>query len=991
MFEKIKSLFGDFLQINTFEEKTILIKGLVGDSFKLNQQKDECHKRYLDKRAELERDGSNIKKGLEGDKLKFFIQEKYNEKTSLFLDELLVINDNIKEKEQEILKICKGDVKATNYFNILKNLDNFINYPTLRYKDYLYTNIGRKRESMPQISSENIDDIILHFGNNTNIVIKKCLCKVKELLPTQYEFDDMKVLQKIAKIGDNKQKPFIISQDKHLVDSHHNWASLMEIDPDMEVTCYIINLPIVELLRRLNIMKISHNKDINDDIKKAVNTALEMYDNNLIKGEKLDEITNKILSSPKSLKTYYSNLIVVFDDKLLLLKRGDKDSFEPNKWCLPGGKVEVGETTNEGAVRETKEETGLTFDSNDITYMDEFNDKDNVLLYYLISLDTKDSLPEIVITKEHSDYFWGNINDLNNEEYPLLLDLGKHLKQILTKEDLIEKGVLNDLIKGGLQIGTIRHWEDGQYQKISDTGKDDWKKISDQSNHPKNQNKSQTNKSQTNIVKDTIEQSLLKEFPDKKPKVHQDVKLFAKWNNTYEKLKDGSVKANMVFYYHNNDVRYREIIFTKKVVRGKEFISANIPGIDKTMTGFRYEGLIVNYLFDNNTTGYRFDSLIDKKEFEDKILNKLEDNSNPQPNNIINVNIEFDKIKDSKFSTLPYTFEYLVDNWESLKDTKNDNLDTIKYFINNPSNSPLIFDNKGLADGFHRLIASKIIGTKELFFTLDNGVSDINILKTPISNQPQIKSKKSADFDSSGEWEIYLGTDKIGEIYRDTSSGYWRDVNYKPKDAHDNFGDILSTEGKGEAIEVLKENWEKNKTTKILLGEEDRIVKESNSEYEMCSCINNGKILFKQTGEKSKIYIDENNMKELFGSTFTHNHPSSRCFSQEDLLLTIRNGIKEMRAIAPKSQFGDITYVFQNLGLKIEDVKLFSAIWHDSDRIVREKNNARLDDAKSRELKEDILKEINLTHYYDLMLDMEKQANKFDSLKNKFKFYYEQR
>ena len=38
--------------------------------------------------------------------------------------------------------------------------------------------------------------------------------------------------------------------------------------------------------------------------------------------------------------------------------------YEPDSWCLPGGKQEYGETILEGAVRETKEETNL--DINDL-------------------------------------------------------------------------------------------------------------------------------------------------------------------------------------------------------------------------------------------------------------------------------------------------------------------------------------------------------------------------------------------------------------------------------------------------------------------------------------------------------------------------------------------------------------------------------------------------------------------------------------------------
>lgn len=49
--------------------------------------------------------------------------------------------------------------------------------------------------------------------------------------------------------------------------------------------------------------------------------------------------------------------VIVTEDKVILIKR----AFEPyeNHWALPGGIVEYGETVENAAVREAKEETGL--------------------------------------------------------------------------------------------------------------------------------------------------------------------------------------------------------------------------------------------------------------------------------------------------------------------------------------------------------------------------------------------------------------------------------------------------------------------------------------------------------------------------------------------------------------------------------------------------------------------------------------------------------
>jgi 8-oxo-dGTP diphosphatase len=43
------------------------------------------------------------------------------------------------------------------------------------------------------------------------------------------------------------------------------------------------------------------------------------------------------------------------DDKIVVIERRN----DPQGWALPGGFVDIGETTREAAIREAKEETGL--------------------------------------------------------------------------------------------------------------------------------------------------------------------------------------------------------------------------------------------------------------------------------------------------------------------------------------------------------------------------------------------------------------------------------------------------------------------------------------------------------------------------------------------------------------------------------------------------------------------------------------------------------
>jgi 8-oxo-dGTP pyrophosphatase MutT (NUDIX family) len=52
---------------------------------------------------------------------------------------------------------------------------------------------------------------------------------------------------------------------------------------------------------------------------------------------------------------------VVMDDKqrVLLVRRSEKERFLPRVWGVPCGKLEPGESPEDGALRELKEETGL--------------------------------------------------------------------------------------------------------------------------------------------------------------------------------------------------------------------------------------------------------------------------------------------------------------------------------------------------------------------------------------------------------------------------------------------------------------------------------------------------------------------------------------------------------------------------------------------------------------------------------------------------------
>ncbi|HCC83260.1 TPA: hypothetical protein DEP96_00240 [Candidatus Uhrbacteria bacterium] len=98
---------------------------------------------------------------------------------------------------------------------------------------------------------------------------------------------------------------------------------------------------------------------------------------------------------------------ILLGDKFLLLLRND-DKSEGNKWGVPGGKIDTGETALAAVVREVKEETGIVLAEGDYEYFKtayvRYPEYDFVFNMYTTELAEEPSL--VVSSAEHKEAAW---------------------------------------------------------------------------------------------------------------------------------------------------------------------------------------------------------------------------------------------------------------------------------------------------------------------------------------------------------------------------------------------------------------------------------------------------------------------------------------------------------------------------------------------------------------------------------------------------------
>ena len=124
--------------------------------------------------------------------------------------------------------------------------------PTERGIINLDFGMGISRMELPQIKSTDVPEFI-DWLESKGVDSLRTSMEVGELTPVQKEInlektDSMAAKHEAGEIDLSTGKPVMVSSDEYLVDGHHRWYALRELNPNNKLDSVMIDSPILELI-----------------------------------------------------------------------------------------------------------------------------------------------------------------------------------------------------------------------------------------------------------------------------------------------------------------------------------------------------------------------------------------------------------------------------------------------------------------------------------------------------------------------------------------------------------------------------------------------------------------------------------------------------------------------------------------------------------------------------------------------------------------------
>ena len=113
------------------------------------------------------------------------------------------------------------------------------------------------------------------------------------------------------------------------------------------------------------------------------------------------------------------------DNNILLLRRGPTAKWKAGMYCLPGGKLEKGETLKDGGLRELFEETNIVTYRDSLTPITIEYENGYSKIVFVTNLDHRN----VTLNWEHDDYIWITAGEM--VLHPLVPGLATTIKTLV--------------------------------------------------------------------------------------------------------------------------------------------------------------------------------------------------------------------------------------------------------------------------------------------------------------------------------------------------------------------------------------------------------------------------------------------------------------------------------------------------------------------------------------------------------------------------------
>jgi len=211
-----------------------------------------------------------------------------------------------------------------------------------------------------------------------------------------------------------------------------------------------------KLGRELESLKSNHKveKSLHDnEIEKAIDIVKSLYRSGKLS---LDQYNKVAAVKDEEGRVMYSDIIVLNENaEILLTKRSIWEDDHRGAWVIPGGHVDKGETFEESARKELREETGISIDRLEQenknftwTHVGTYQDGDVHIQYYYLQLVNQSDIEILLDEKETRDYQWVPKEEISN--FPMIFSMQSNVMKFMGWNEYPQVKIIRKAVEQGL-------------------------------------------------------------------------------------------------------------------------------------------------------------------------------------------------------------------------------------------------------------------------------------------------------------------------------------------------------------------------------------------------------------------------------------------------------------------------------------------------------------------------------------------------------------